>query len=114
MTAYPESPNHALYVGAVLGMFARAGIAVRMVDDDSGVHLAEAVIYPFPTEPNIAIPVVIPPPPAGWSFAEWLDAANAMPEPRVDRRPHSRACGIAAHPHGEQCAKDCPTCAPFG
>jgi len=27
-----------------------------------------------------------------------------------DRRPHSRACGIQPHDHGERCSKDCPTC----
>lgn len=26
------------------------------------------------------------------------------------RLPHSRACGIWPHPHGSQCARDCPTC----
>ena len=25
-------------------------------------------------------------------------------------RPHSRACGLYPHPHGAQCASDCPTC----
>jgi pyruvate-formate lyase-activating enzyme len=28
----------------------------------------------------------------------------------VDRRPHSRACGIRYHLHGYGCARDCPTC----
>lgn len=33
------------------------------------------------------------------------------PYPTVDdRRPHSRACGVFAHPHGHLCAADCPTC----
>lgn len=27
-----------------------------------------------------------------------------------DQRPHSRACGWAAHYHGTQCSPDCPTC----
>lgn len=27
-----------------------------------------------------------------------------------DRRPHSRACGMACQGHGAACAKDCPTC----
>lgn len=27
-----------------------------------------------------------------------------------DRRPHSRACGWKNHPHGRECASDCPTC----
>lgn len=37
-----------------------------------------------------------------------------FPDPRdddpTDTRPHSRACGIRPHPHGSQCAVDCPTC----
>ena len=24
--------------------------------------------------------------------------------------PHSRACGLGLHSHGEMCARDCPTC----
>jgi len=29
----------------------------------------------------------------------------------IDRRPHSRACGMRCGPgHGPHCAKDCPTC----
>lgn len=28
----------------------------------------------------------------------------------IDRRPHSRACGIAPHSHGTACSRDCPTC----
>jgi hypothetical protein len=28
----------------------------------------------------------------------------------VDERPHSRACGMHAHPHGDQCHSNCPTC----
>lgn len=35
----------------------------------------------------------------------WPNAA----QPR-DERPHSRACGMHAHPHGPACAADCPTC----
>lgn len=27
-----------------------------------------------------------------------------------DAGPHSRACGIKPHPHGEDCSPDCPTC----
>jgi hypothetical protein len=27
-----------------------------------------------------------------------------------DRRPHSRACGPLAHPHGPRCHYNCPTC----
>ena len=26
------------------------------------------------------------------------------------RRPHSRACGIAPHHHGDACSTNCPTC----
>lgn len=37
-----------------------------------------------------------------------LDSASSWPV--LDRRPHSRACGIRQHPHGPQCARDCPTC----
>lgn len=29
----------------------------------------------------------------------------------ADDRPHSRACGIARHPHGADCHHNCPTCA---
>lgn len=29
----------------------------------------------------------------------------------LDQRPHSRACGWRTHPHGPDCARDCPTCA---
>lgn len=29
---------------------------------------------------------------------------------QVDRRPHSRACGGRAHPHGADCHSNCPTC----
>lgn len=29
---------------------------------------------------------------------------------RRDRRPHSRACGFAAHEHGAACHSNCPTC----
>lgn len=28
----------------------------------------------------------------------------------IDRRPHSRACGITPHAHGRACSVDCPTC----
>ena len=28
----------------------------------------------------------------------------------VATAPHSRACGIHAHPHGARCSRDCPTC----
>lgn len=28
----------------------------------------------------------------------------------TDHRPHSRACGMHAHPHGTQCHRNCPTC----
>jgi hypothetical protein len=28
----------------------------------------------------------------------------------ADNRPHSRACGLLLHPHGPECAVDCPTC----
>jgi len=28
----------------------------------------------------------------------------------VDQRPHSRACGMHAHPHGPDCHSNCPTC----
>jgi hypothetical protein len=28
----------------------------------------------------------------------------------VDRRPHSRACGIRYHLHGYACSTNCPTC----
>lgn len=31
---------------------------------------------------------------------------NRLPGPG----PHSRACGVALHDHGEFCANDCPTC----
>lgn len=34
-------------------------------------------------------------------------ASSILP---TDNRPHSRACGIALHPHGIQCSRDCPTC----
>jgi hypothetical protein len=30
--------------------------------------------------------------------------------PLVDRRPHSRACGIVSHEHGADCHSNCPTC----
>lgn len=30
-----------------------------------------------------------------------------------DDRPHSRACGISPHPHGDLCSHDCPTCNPI-
>lgn len=36
------------------------------------------------------------------------EAAAAGP----DGRPHSRACGWRQHPHGPDCAGDCPTCRP--
>lgn len=29
---------------------------------------------------------------------------------RVEKLPHSRACGITEHPHGVHCSPDCPTC----
>lgn len=29
---------------------------------------------------------------------------------QMDRRPHSRACGLVNHPHGKSCSHDCPTC----
>lgn len=47
-------------------------------------------------------PVAVQTAPAGFAgFAgPWTD----------DCRPHSRACGIQRHPHGPQCARDCPTC----
>lgn len=28
----------------------------------------------------------------------------------IDRRPHSRACGISPHDHGQACSTNCPTC----
>lgn len=28
----------------------------------------------------------------------------------ADQRPHSRACGWRAHPHGSACHANCPTC----
>ncbi len=28
----------------------------------------------------------------------------------IDRRPHSRACGIYEHHHGNACSNDCPSC----
>ena len=31
-------------------------------------------------------------------------------EPLLDSRPHSRACGWRAHPHGSACHPNCPTC----
>lgn len=34
-----------------------------------------------------------------------------VPEGGTLEGPHSRACGIRSHPHGGQCAVDCPTCA---
>lgn len=33
-----------------------------------------------------------------------------MSAPRADERPHSQACGWWNHPHGADCATDCPTC----
>jgi hypothetical protein len=29
---------------------------------------------------------------------------------RETPRPHSRACGFRAHPHGPECHPNCPTC----
>lgn len=34
----------------------------------------------------------------------------ATATPVDDHRPHSRSCGINAHPHGTACGTDCPTC----
>jgi hypothetical protein len=31
-------------------------------------------------------------------------------QPQKDTRPHSRACGWQAHPHGSACSSNCPTC----
>lgn len=38
-----------------------------------------------------------------------LAALDTDPD-NADRRPHSRACGIAAHDHGPACSTNCPTC----
>jgi len=61
---------------------------------------------------------------AGCTNTQATDAINEMlnagilfresfPEPEVgeDARPHSRACGVEAHPHGSKCHSNCPTCA---
>lgn len=36
----------------------------------------------------------------------WIDTDHH------DRRPHSRACAWADHPHGPACHRTCPTCHP--
>lgn len=46
-------------------------------------------------------------------YQQWQTEAfnlKARPDWVIDRRPHSRACGIYSHPHGAFCALDCPTC----
>lgn len=37
------------------------------------------------------------------------------PAPDIEQAvgPHSRACGILPHQHGDRCSKDCPTCYTF-
>jgi hypothetical protein len=35
------------------------------------------------------------------------------PASTPDPRPHSRACGAHAHPHGPDCDRNCPTCGTF-
>lgn len=50
---------------------------------------------------------------ASWRAVRDLVAAHEAPggQPAQDvPGPHSRACGITAHPHGPACAGDCPTC----
>lgn len=45
--------------------------------------------------------------------ARWYQTHHEVPILAVspdNGLPHSRACGITAHPHGTTCASDCPTC----
>lgn len=49
-----------------------------------------------------------------WVRKDDAELAPAHGGPAVtapaDDRPHSRACGWRAHPHGVDCSPDCPTC----
>lgn len=42
--------------------------------------------------------------------AEVRHAASSNLASGIDRRPHSRACGLAQHAHGTACSSNCPTC----
>jgi hypothetical protein len=44
-------------------------------------------------------------------FIGYGEPAPTEPHPiTTDTRPHSRACGIHRHPHGNECSENCPTC----
>jgi hypothetical protein len=43
----------------------------------------------------------------------WEGLPTSAPVWQEDRRPHSRACGAHAHPHGPDCDRNCPTCGTF-
>lgn len=53
---------------------------------DEGKALGEA-----PSLPSVSVP-------------------DVHPEPALDTRPHSRACGPRRHEHGPDCHTNCPTC----
>ena len=37
-------------------------------------------------------------------------ATYTIPYSQYNHLPHSRACGIHTHQHGDDCSNDCPTC----
>lgn len=41
---------------------------------------------------------------------EYKDLEDHSIYENIDKRPHSRACVFMAHPHGNTCSDNCPTC----
>lgn len=72
MTAEPYfvDDRHALYVGAVLGVALKHGVPLRPTMDDDGNYTDRLTL----DIDSVTVTVVVPPPPADWTIADWNDA----------------------------------------
>lgn len=63
------SDDHALYVGAVLGIAMKHGVPLRPVIDEDGNYTDQlSLVLPN----DVVINVTVPPPPLDWSLDDWL------------------------------------------
>ena len=79
------------------GMTRAERVAVEKVLHDSGARILNGAGHRY-----------------DWGFLKpWEhdgDVPGSAVAPRLDMRPHSRACGIHQHDHGVMCHRNCPTC----
>lgn len=75
----PANVNHALFIGAVLGLMLKHRLPVEPITDADGdyqdtilVRTEEMINDPFPAlPPNVTITVVVPEPPPDWKLTDW-------------------------------------------